>query len=66
MKKQIKSFKYSDPKGLKVGDDVFLGDVDRLQVDYCSQCKAINEEDWIENNAGKLIFDKPCQKHNYE
>lgn len=61
--KTIKSLKYSDTKNLKVGDEVFVGDIDSMRVDYCTQCKVEKDESILEKIAGQMVFDTPCLKH---
>lgn len=66
-KKPIKSFKYSDKSELKVGETVFLGDMDKTDYfkDKCSMCYA--ELNGIEDLQDVLIMeDSPCWGHEIE
>lgn len=64
MAKEIKSFKYTDKKTLKVGDEVFLGDMETTSLfkDKCSMCYyELYPERIIENLI--ITEDKPCWGH---
>ena len=63
-KKPIKSFKHSDPNSLKVGDEVWLGDMEKTDFfkDKCSTCYV--ELNGVEKVQGLMITeDQPCWGH---
>lgn len=64
--KQLKSFKYTNPETLKVGEDVFIGDMDSVNLGYCLGCQPPSDEFISNFLVDKLVFDKPCDKHKLE
>lgn len=54
--KQIKSLTHSQPESLKVGDDVFIGDLKSYEGKECPICK--------ENGEGCMFLDgQLCEAH---
>lgn len=64
MKKPVKSFQYSDPSTIKVGDEVYVGDMEMDETtfkDKCSECYFTIYPERI--RPGMMIIDEPCEAH---